>query len=194
MKVSFERTVGPEYMTGAMRTTRGKDMYKKRKPSVDTWYKMLLSSHSSARSVRYRIYIENIPYYIHVHYVRHHEGFEPHVFSQRDDDCVLEVSNRNDKSQDALIQMLADVNPMSILHLARERLCYKAHRVAQQVMEKLKCALIYEGDAYDRVLGNLMMRKCSWWRGYCNEPQPCGRIVGVKTLASIHKDALEIER
>ena len=191
MKVSFERLVGPEYMLPAMRVTTGKDMYTKKLPKLKTWYKMLLSSHSSARAVKYRVYIEDIQYYAHVYLTRHHVGFEPHVFSQRDDNGRIDRTDRDDKLQSVPISMMFDANSQALLNISQKRLCYKAHRVIQDVMEKLKCSLIYEGDNYDKVLGNLMQRPCSWWQGYCSEPKPCGRVPGVKSLSDVHLKALE---
>lgn len=191
MKVSFDRLVGPEYMLGAMRSTTGKDMYKKQFPKLKTWYKMLLSPHSSSRAVKYRVYIEDIPYYAHVYLIRHSIGFEPHVFSQRDDYGVLEKTDRDERPQGFPVPMLFDANAQAILNIAQKRLCYKSHRVVQEVMEKLKCSLVYEGDVYDRLLGNLMQRPCSWWKGYCPEPKPCGRVCGVKPLTEVHAKILE---
>ena len=191
MKVSFERLVGPECMLPAMRSTTGKDMYSKELPNLKTWVKMCVSPHSSIRAVKYRIYFEDIPYYAHVHLVRHHVGIEPHVLSQRDDDGILDTTDRDEKPQGALISMMFDLNAQALLNMAQRRLCYKAHRVVQDAMEKLKCALIYEGDDYDKVLAKLMLRPCSWIPGYCPEPKPCGRIAGIKKLSDIHMKVLE---
>lgn len=191
MKVTFERLVDPEYMLSAMRVTRGKDMYKKSKPSLEIWHKMLLSEHSSHRAVKYRIYVEDIPFYTHVHLVRHHVGVEPHVYSQRDDDGCQMQTDRDLQPQGTLINMFMDANVQAIINMARKRLCYKAHRTAQEFMHKLKMALLYEGDEYDCVLSKLLMTPCSWFPGICPEPEPCGRVVGVKRLADFHKSALE---
>jgi hypothetical protein len=191
MKVSFKRLVGPEYMLPAMRVTTGKDMYTDKLPKLETWYKMLLSSHSSARTVKYRIFIEDIPYYAHVYLIRHHVGFEPHVFSQRDDKGELDKTDRDDKLQSVPISMLYDANAPAILNIAQKRLCYKSHRVIQDAMRKLKCAFVYEGDDYDKVLGRLMQRPCSWWQGYCSEPKPCGKVPGIKALSEVHSKVLE---
>jgi hypothetical protein len=62
------------------------------------------------------------------------------------------------------------------------------------LIKKLKVALIYQGDEYDRVLGELLMKPCSWWPGLCQEPEPCGFVVGVKNLAEIHYSVLDAEK
>jgi len=191
MKVSFERLVGPEYMTPVMRVTQGNDMYTTKMPKLSTWYTMLLSEHSSDRSVKYRIFIEDIPYYAHVHLVRHSVGVDPYVYSQRDDNGIVSVTDRDDLKQGVLINMCMDANAQAVITIARKRLCHKSHRVCQDFVKKLKCSLIYEGDKYDKVLGNLLMPPCAWWRGYCAEPKPCGRVTGITKLSDIHKKALD---
>lgn len=191
MKVSFERLVGPEYMTPVMRVTRGNNMYDPKMPSLETWYKMILSEHSSDRAVKYRVFVEDIKYYQHVHIIRHHIGIEPHVYSQRDDTGIQSTTDRDEYPQGVLINMLFDINAHAIVTMSRKRLCHKAHRGCQDLMKKLKCSLIYEGDDYDKVLGNLMMKPCSWWRGYCAEPKPCGRVANITRLSDIHRNALD---
>jgi hypothetical protein len=192
MKVDYERLVGPEYMLAAMRVTKGKDMRVKKLPKLETWHEMILSEHSSDRSVKYRVYVEDIPYFAHTHIIRHHVGFEPYVYSQRDDLGLYETSDRDKLPQDTPINFMFDANAQALVTIARKRLCYKSHRFAQKVFEQLRVALVYSGDDYDRVLGNLLMRPCSWWAGYCAEPSPCGRIIGAKRLVDIHRSALSL--
>lgn len=184
MKVSFIRKSGPEYMLPAMRATSGKDMHTLKMPTLETWYKMILSEHSSHRAVEYRIFCEDVPYFVHVHFVRHSVGIQFHVKSQRGDE------NREELPQGTLIDFFFDANVQGLLNLARSRLCFKADQNAQDLMKKVKCALIYEGDEYDKVLGNLLMKPCSWYRGYCAEPKPCGRIPNINKLSDIHRKAL----
>jgi hypothetical protein len=185
MKVTFKRLIGPEYLLPAMRVTQGKDMYENKLPTKETWLKMLLSEHSSDRSIVYRIYCEDVPYYTHVHIIRHHIGFQPHVMSQRHD------KEREDRPQGALVDMFFDANAQALINIARKRLCYKADKTAQDLVEKMKWSLVYEGDEYDKVLGLLLARPCSWYPGYCAEPHPCGRIVGVRSLFDLHKHILD---
>lgn len=191
MRVKCERLVGPEHMLAAMRTTTGKSMYDANFPRLETWHKMLLSTHSSHRAVLYRVYIEDIPYFAHVYLIRHHLGIQPHVYSQRDDGGAELHSKRDSYPQGALISMCADINADALLQIARKRLCYKSHRVIQEVLRKIKISLIANGDKYDQVLGNLMMRPCEWYPGYCSEPSSCGRFPEVKQLADVHQKVLK---
>jgi len=192
LKVSFERLTEPSMMLAAMRTTQGKDMFKKKDPELETYYKMLLSEHSTSRVMKYRVYIEDIPYYVSTHLVRHSIGVDHYVLSQRDDDGTMEITERDSYPQGKLLNMVMDLNAQAMISIARKRLCHNAHKTAQDVIKKLKCSLRYDGDEYDRVLGNLLMRPCSWFMGYCSEPKGCGRVPGVKKLSDIHMKALEV--
>lgn len=188
MKVTFERTVGPEYMMPVMNVTDGKTKGKKKFPRLDTYGKMILSEHSPSRIVRYLIKIENIPYYAHVHLIRHNVGVQFYVLSQRDDGGFQEVTPRDDIPQGAMITMYLDANVQGLLNIAKFRSCYKAHRIVQSFINKLKIAL-YESensDEYDHMLGKLLLKRCEWNGGYCQEPKPCGRVPGVKIATDVH--------
>lgn len=192
MDVKFDRLVGPEYMLAAMRTTTGKSMYEMSYPKLETWYKMLLSPHSSHRAVIYRFYVEDIPYNIHVYLIRHHVGIQPHVYSQRDDKRKMGRTERDAKPQDEPITMCFDVNAAALLQIAQRRLCYQSHYRIRTLMELIKIGLIKHGDKYDQVLGRLMMQPCLWNPGICPEPKSCGKVRRVQTLAELHKSALEV--
>ena len=187
MKVSFIRKSGPEYMIPAMRATTGKDMKTLKRPTLETWYKMLISGHSSPRAVEYRVFCEDVPYFVHVHFARHHVGVQFHVKSQRS------VELREDLPQGTLIDFFFDANPQALINIARARLCFNADEQAQSLVKKLKCSLVYEGDEYDKVLGNLLMKPCSWYRGFCAEVKSCGRVANITQLSEIHYQALEKE-
>jgi hypothetical protein len=190
MKVSHERLVGPEYMIPVLRVTTGKDMKTKKMPSLELWYKMILSEHSSHRAVKYRIMVEDMPYYAHVHLVRHHVGVEPHVFSQRDDGGIETVTERDGLPQGACVNMIIDLNVQSIINIARQRLCFKAHKVLRNFVSELKKSL-QKSDDYDKILSRLLLRPCEWYKGFCKEPTPCGRVKGVTNLYDVHKGVLK---
>jgi len=185
MRVTFRRLIGPEEMVPAMRATTGSDMFDSKMPSLKTWHKMILSQHSSHRAVLYRFCCEDVPYYVHTHFVRHNQGVQFHVKSQRTE------QDRANLPQGALINMLFDANVQALLNMSKARLCYKADDNAKSLMKKVKYALIFEGDEHDKVLGKLLMKPCQWYPGLCSEPKPCGRVVNVRSLFDIHKRALE---
>jgi len=176
MKVTVKRLVGPEYMTGALRTTAGKDMYVVKKPTLETFKKMVVSAggvpHSPLRAVNYRIYVEDVKSWVTVHYVRHHIGVQFYIKSQRTDRDVSS-GDRNKDPQDTLINMMFDVNANSLLMMAQARLCVKAAPDTQAVMKEIKKQIL-EGDDYDQIIGGAMQPSCEWY-SKCFEPSPCGK-------------------
>ena len=187
MKVSFKRLIGPEEMVPAMRVTKGKDMFDAKMPSLKLWYKMILSQHSSHRVVVYRFYCEDVPYYVHTHFVRHNQGIQFHVKSQRVD------KDRANSLQGAFVDMLFDANVQALLNVAKARLCYKADDTARSLMKKIKYALIFEGDEYDKVLGKLLMKPCQWYPGFCSELESCGRVANIRSLSEVHRRIIDEE-
>lgn len=174
LKVSYIRLVGPEYMTGALRATSGKDMYVIKEPSLKTFKQMALShggvAHSPLRTLLYRVYAEDVKSWVTVHYVRHHVGVQFYVKSQRTD-RDSSIPSRDDAPQGTPISMMFDVNADAILSIAQARLCKKAAADTRNLMREMKLALL-QGDEYDEILGQLMQPPCGWY-DKCFEPKPC---------------------
>ena len=177
MKVSYIRLVGPEYMSGALRATSGKDMYTVEKPSLKTFKQMVVSAggvpHSPLRTINYRFYVEDVKSWVTVHYVRHHIGVQFYIKSQRTDRTAGPV-DRNKEPQDKLINMMFDINANALLTMAQARLCSKAAPDTKTVMKAIRKQLL-QGDQYDELIGMAMQPPCKWY-GKCFEPQPCGRL------------------
>jgi thymidylate synthase ThyX len=170
MKVSYVRLTGPEWMTGAMRTTTGKDMFAIKKPSLEVWKKMIASTggvgHSPLRAVSYRIYVEDVPSWVTVHYVRHHVGVQFYVKSQRH-------LGREEEPQGTLINMMFDINAQSLLSMAKARTCCKAAPQTREVMNLLRREML-QADDYDCMMAQAMIPSCEWY-GSCFELDPCGK-------------------
>ena len=178
MKVSIRRLVGPEYMSGALRATAGKDMYIIKEPSVRIFKQMVDTAggvpHSPLRTVNYRVYVEDVMSWVTIHFVRHHIGVQFYIKSQRDDRQVDPKADRGAARQDTLINMMFDINANSLLTMAQARLCYKASPDTRAVMSAIKDELL-NGDIYDVVLADAMKPPCEWY-GKCFEPKSCGKI------------------
>ena len=100
----FRTVTGWSRALDAARRTAGKEPTGK-EPS-DSWKaKMLLAEHSPIRLVEYEWVWENIRQWVSVHLVRHHEGCEKFVHSQRADRRNLDVS-RDELPQGALNDMM----------------------------------------------------------------------------------------
>ena len=165
MKTSYIRLVGPEYMTGSLRATAGKDMYIVKKPALKTFKQMVVSAggvpHSPLRAVNYRFYVEDVKSWVTVHYVRHHIGVQFYVKSQRTDRESGTI-DRNKEPQDTPINMIFDINANSLLTMAQARLCLKAAPDTRAVVKSIKTQLL-QGDEYDELLGMAMQPPCEWY-------------------------------
>ena len=105
LNVIIKRFIDPAEMVPSMRVTRGKGMLvSPKKPSLELWHRMIISQHSSHRVVVYRVFCEDVPYFAHVHFVRHNLGVQFHVKSQRSE------KDRDNIPQGALIDMFFDAN------------------------------------------------------------------------------------
>jgi len=179
MKVTVKRLVGPEYMTGALRATSGRNMFIVKPPTLETFKKQVVSAggvpHSPLRTVLYRVYVEDVKSWVTVHYVRHHIGVQFYVKSQRTDRAgQQDHTDRNDAPQGTPIDMMFDINANAILTMAQARLCKQAAGETRDVFRALKTELL-QGDEYDEIVGMAMQPPCEWY-GKCFEPSPCGKI------------------
>lgn len=175
MKVSYIRKSGPEYITGALRATSGKDMFSLEKPGFKTWEKLLYTFggvvHSPIRAVEYRIYVEDLPSWTSVHLIRHHIGVQPYVKSQRDDRNKNSVP-RDEKPQGEFINMMFDINANALLTMAQARLCLQASKETREVLKLLKEEMLSSEDPYDQILAKYMKPSCEWY-SKCFEIVPC---------------------
>jgi hypothetical protein len=176
MQISYERLVHPDHAARAMAQTRGK-AGTKMTPGV--WLNLLLSGHSPSRSVVYRFYCTDVPYYVHTHLVRHHVGIQFYVFSQR----VFE--DRGSRRQDEPVDFLFDVNAQALMALARARLCSRADNQAQALVGTIKEVLMSSEDNFDRILGEVLGPDCQTL-GVCREfGGPCKTATAIRSLCKV---------
>ena len=76
-----------------------------------------------------------IPYYVSVHFVRHHIGVNHYIQSQRND----RQSNydRTKAPQDALVSHIMSVNAQELVFMAHKRLCNQADPFTKAVMREI---------------------------------------------------------
>lgn len=141
--------------------------------SPDKWFLWLKAEHSPIRAFRLRIRIHDIPYYSHVHLIRHHVGVQPYVRSQRPD-CINPVDyERGAARQDAPVGLMPDVNPQSLINISRKRLCRKADPVTRLAWEMVKTAIAEHENPYVAAIAEAMVPDCEY-RGECYELKSCG--------------------
>ena len=157
----------------AARRTIGKEPLTK-EPS-DSWKaKMLLAEHSPIRLLEFDWSWGDIKQWVTAHLVRHHEGCEKFVHTQRGDRRkILEdygVETRDELPQGALNDMDMTANAQALINISRKRLCNCASKETREAWTQVKEAIA----EVDPILASKMVPECLY-RGFCPEfMNPCG--------------------
>ena len=156
---------------------------------------MLMSEHSPIRCLQFRIRLENLPYWVSVHLVRHKLGVEHFISSQRDDRIVTTQAHldamqdvmaglihkymsflfrgekipRKYKMQGEMVNHEMIVNAQSLIFMGRKRLCFLASPETTYAVRLIQKMLEAEGEPE---LAAAMVPECIY-RGFCPEPSVC---------------------
>lgn len=157
----------------AARRTIGKKPLDK-EPSNSWKAKMLLAEHSPIRLIEYEWTWSDIMQWVTTHLVRHHEGCEKFVHSQRGDRRAIldeyNVSSRNELPQGATNDMDMAANAQALINISRKRLCNCASKETREAWKQVK----EEVRKVDPVMADKMVPECIY-RGFCPEfMNPCG--------------------
>ena len=169
----LEQVTSWSRVLNAARRTIGKESLDK-EPS-DSWKaKMLLAEHSPIRLLEYDWSWGEIRQWVTAHLVRHHEGCEKFVHTQRGDRRkILEdygVETRDGLPQGALNDMDMTANAQALINISRKRLCNCASKETREAWTQVKEAIA----EVDPVLASKMVPECLY-RGFCPEfMNPCG--------------------
>ena len=113
-------------------------------PGSDWKRKLLLAEHSPLRHSLITLDIEDVPFYVMGHLVRHHNGVTPYVGTSREDRTGVD---RSERSQTDLVSMRLDVNIQALINISRKRLCSQADRQTQILwLEVIKAIAEYDQD------------------------------------------------
>lgn len=157
----------------AARRTIGKKPLDK-EPSNSWKAKMLLAEHSPIRLIEYEWTWSDIMQWVTTHLVRHHEGCEKFVHSQRGDRRAIldeyNVSSRNEIPQGATNDMDMTANAQALISISRKRLCSCASKETREAWKQVQDAI----REVDPVMADKMVPECIY-RGFCPEfMNPCG--------------------
>ena len=120
----------------AARRTIGKSQLDKE--PTDSWKaKILLAEHSPIRLVEYDWTWEKIKQWVTAHLVRHHEGCEKFVHSQRGDRRELPIE-RDKMPQGAVNDMDMTANAQALINISRKRLCSCASPETRKAWNQVK--------------------------------------------------------
>lgn len=166
MKVEVKQITSWSLALDMARMTVNKEPLHK-EPSNEWKRKMLKAEHSPIRCVQYLITLKDVPYYSVMHLVRHHQGIEKFVCTQREDRTGI---NRHSLAQDALISCSFICNAQALINISRVRLCGCADPTTRTIWANIKN---YIHDNVDSIVSDFMVPNCVY-RGFCPELKCCG--------------------
>lgn len=136
-------------------------------PPILRWKHAILEArHSPIRWLRFSFDI-TCPYWVSVHLCRHIHA-QPYVRSQRND--RQDEYDRNQAPQDALVDMIWDINGEELMIIANKRLCKLASEETRYVVQLMCQQAIKACPEY----GQLLVPNCVYHGGVCHEMYPCG--------------------
>lgn len=138
-------------------------------PSEEWLNKLVNSEHSPIRELWFGIKM-NIPYWVSVHFVRHHIGVNHYVQTQRDDRVTDKNISRAEKSQGENVSHIMSINAQELINMAHRRLCMQASKETREVMNMI-CKKVVEVAPY---MKDVLVPMCKYRNGKCNEMFPCG--------------------
>ena len=138
------------------------------KAPTEEWIERLVKAeHSPIRELWFGVRL-TIPYWVSVHFVRHHIGVNHYVQTQRDDRTDGTVS-RSDKPQGELVSHIMSINAQELIQMSHKRLCKQASLETRQVMKMIVDEVISKCPYMKDVLVPL----CVYRNGKCTEMFPC---------------------
>ena len=143
--------------------TVGKDSTK---APTDEWIKRLVEAeHSPIRELWFGIKME-IPYWVSVHFVRHHIGVNHYVQTQRTDRTGID---REDKFQSAPVKHIMSINAQELINMSHKRLCKQASLETRVVMRMIVDEVIKVAP----YMKNVLVPLCKYRNGKCTEMFSC---------------------
>lgn len=163
----LEQVTNWKRVLNAARRTIGKEPIDK-EPSNSWKAKILLAEHSPIRLLEYDWTWGNIKQWVTAHLVRHHEGCEKFVHTQRGDRRKLFeeycVKSRDELPQGALNEMDMTANAQALINISRKRLCACASPETRHAWMEVREGI----REIDPVLASKMVPECLY-RGFCPE-------------------------
>lgn len=140
----------------------------KNAPDLKWRRRILEARHSPIRRLHFSFLLEDIPYWVSVHFCRHIHA-QPYVRSQRND--RQDQYDRESAPQDAPVTMIIDMNAEELMVMANKRLCEQTAEKTRKVMKVMCLEAI---DKCPELIG-LLVPMCVYNGGTCHEMKPCGR-------------------
>lgn len=130
--------------------------------------KLIKSEHSPLRELWFGFRME-IPYWVSVHFVRHHIGVNHYISTQRND--RQKKYDRSEAPQGQMVSHIMSINAQELVFMAHKRLCNQASKETREVMTEIVRLVTENYPEFKDVLVPL----CEYRNGKCTEFFPCGR-------------------
>ena len=127
---------------------------------------ILLAEHSPIRLLTFTIRMEDLPYWISTHFVRHKIGIDHWVRTQRTDRTGVD---RSKLPQDAPVEHTLFINAQALINISRKRLCNQAAPETQQAWKAVLATLAEK----EPELRSVCVKECIY-KGFCPEMKSCG--------------------
>lgn len=175
-------------VVNAARRTSGKAPIN-HEPSDKFKKSILLAEHSPIRLLEYDFTWDDIRMWVTTHLVRHHEGCEKFVHTQRTDiNPELKGLERDKLPQGLLNDMDMSCNAQAFINISRKRLCRCASAETRHAWE----LVIEYLKTIDPVLASKCVPECIY-RGFCPEFSRCCGYVKSKEYATRLQEYRSIE-
>lgn len=136
------------------------------KAPTEQWIERLVKAeHSPIRELWFGIKM-TIPYWVSVHFVRHHIGVNHYVQTQRSDRTGV---NRDEKPQGELVSHIMSINAQELVFMAHKRLCKQASKETREVMQEIVKQVI----AVAPYMKDVLVPLCVYRGGKCDEMFSC---------------------
>lgn len=136
-------------------------------PTEEWLTRLVEAEHSPIRELVFGIKME-IPYWVSVHFVRHHIGVNHYVQTQRDDRTIDSIK-RDYKFQGAPVSHIMSINAQELIHMAHKRLCKQASPETREVMH----LIVKEVIKVAPYLKSALVPLCVYRNGKCTEMFKC---------------------
>jgi hypothetical protein len=134
-------------------------------PTEEWLTRLVKAEHSPIRELTFGVKM-TIPYWVSVHFTRHHVGVNHYVQTQRTDRTGI---NRNYKKQGDLVSHIMSMNTQALINMAHKRLCKQASKETREVMQEIVKQVI-EVAPY---LKDVLVPLCVYRGGKCTEMFSC---------------------
>lgn len=138
-----------------------------KEPTLEWLEKLVEAEHSPIRELWFGIKME-IPYWVSVHFVRHHIGVNHYVQTQRDDRTNNPIP-RSQKGQGELVSHIMSINAQELIQMAHKRLCNQASKETREVMQ----LIVKEVIKVAPYMKNVLVPLCAYRNGKCTEMFSC---------------------